>query len=285
MHANEILKIKTWQERMDANSSLHGQPMLTRTDHMAEEIAELRAALRHPPVTNGGEAPAIPEAVQRAFVTLETNSGAYSIVMKFNQRDDAYAAHSFLLGVGGKDWRAAQPTQAGAEPAAAASIGDDVKFADLLTTYREAPPLRPAGLARHAVIACADAAIAAAREEGRKEGDTAINAMSQIAVMLGVTGGPAELLADLRARLASAGADWQDASTAPLNKYVLVAAEFDGPGDWRIKMGSKSANGKWTILGGSWTPTKWMPLPATPNAARQDSAAAPTNDNDKDPKP
>ena len=51
----EADNIKTWQERMDAGSSLHDQSILTRTDYMAEEIADLRAALRHPPVPNVGE--------------------------------------------------------------------------------------------------------------------------------------------------------------------------------------------------------------------------------------
>ncbi len=80
---------------------------------LRSEVKDIvRAALRQPQE-------AVPPAIQRAFVTLETNSGACSIVMKFNQREDAYEAHSFLLGVGGKDWRYAAPTsKADAEDAA-----------------------------------------------------------------------------------------------------------------------------------------------------------------------
>ncbi|HDS9360791.1 TPA: DUF551 domain-containing protein [Enterobacter chengduensis] len=44
---------------------------------------------------------------------------------------------------------------------------------------------------------------------------------------------------------------------------VLCATEFDGPGDWRKKVGYWHC-GKWVIYGGSWTPTHWMPLPAAP---------------------
>ncbi len=44
---------------------------------------------------------------------------------------------------------------------------------------------------------------------------------------------------------------------------VLCAKEFDGPGDWRQKVGY-FLSGKWTVYGASWTPTHWMPLPAAP---------------------
>lgn len=44
---------------------------------------------------------------------------------------------------------------------------------------------------------------------------------------------------------------------------VLCASEFDGPGDWRRKVGYWNC-GKWVVYGASWTPTHWMPLPATP---------------------
>ncbi|HCM9718193.1 DUF551 domain-containing protein [Enterobacter hormaechei] len=45
---------------------------------------------------------------------------------------------------------------------------------------------------------------------------------------------------------------------------VLCAKEFDGPGDWRQKVGYYLA-GKWTVYSASWTPTHWMPLPAAPH--------------------
>ena len=47
------------------------------------------------------------------------------------------------------------------------------------------------------------------------------------------------------------------------SEEVLCAKEFDGPGDWRRKVGYLLA-GKWTVYGASWTPTHWMPLPAAP---------------------
>ncbi|EOC9238137.1 DUF551 domain-containing protein [Enterobacter hormaechei] len=45
---------------------------------------------------------------------------------------------------------------------------------------------------------------------------------------------------------------------------VLCASEFDGPGDWRRKVGYWHC-GKWVVYGASWTPTHWMPLPAAPH--------------------
>ncbi|WP_052930703.1 DUF551 domain-containing protein [Escherichia coli] len=47
------------------------------------------------------------------------------------------------------------------------------------------------------------------------------------------------------------------------SEEVLCTKEFDGPGDWRKKVGYWLA-GKWTVYGASWTPTHWMPLPAAP---------------------
>ncbi|EGT4443968.1 TPA: DUF551 domain-containing protein [Cronobacter sakazakii] len=55
----------------------------------------------------------------------------------------------------------------------------------------------------------------------------------------------------------------------PENTGVLVATEFDGPGDWRMKWGTRvpghpdSKNG-WFIPGASWTPSHWQPLPEPP---------------------
>lgn len=47
------------------------------------------------------------------------------------------------------------------------------------------------------------------------------------------------------------------------SEEVLCTKEFDGPGDWRKKVGYWLA-GKWTVYGASWTPTHWMPLPVAP---------------------
>ena len=48
---------------------------------------------------------------------------------------------------------------------------------------------------------------------------------------------------------------------------VLCSAEFDGPGDWRRKVGYWH-EGKWVVYGASWTPTHWMPLPAGPKEVK-----------------
>lgn len=55
----------------------------------------------------------------------------------------------------------------------------------------------------------------------------------------------------------------------PENTGVLVATEFDGPGDWRMKWGTRvpghpDAKNGWFIPGASWTPSHWQPLPEPP---------------------
>ncbi|WP_089634609.1 DUF551 domain-containing protein [Escherichia coli] len=54
---------------------------------------------------------------------------------------------------------------------------------------------------------------------------------------------------------------------------VLVAREFDGKGDWRMKWatyipGHPDANDGWIIPGASWKPSHWMPLPEPPQEAK-----------------
>ncbi|EPC1463924.1 DUF551 domain-containing protein [Cronobacter sakazakii] len=55
----------------------------------------------------------------------------------------------------------------------------------------------------------------------------------------------------------------------PEKTGVLVATEFDGPGDWRMKWGTRvpghpdEKNG-WLIPGASWAPSHWQPLPGPP---------------------
>ena len=60
--------------------------------------------------------------------------------------------------------------------------------------------------------------------------------------------------------------EWRPISTAPRDETaLLLAKEFDGPGDWRIKVGGWNLQDrKWLIFGASWTPSHWMPLPAPP---------------------
>ena len=60
--------------------------------------------------------------------------------------------------------------------------------------------------------------------------------------------------------------EWQPIETAPMLKAVLLAVEFDGPGDWCIKCGSFYSN-EWHVWGASWKPTHWMPLPKPPVSA------------------
>ena len=63
-----------------------------------------------------------------------------------------------------------------------------------------------------------------------------------------------------------AAGQWEPIRTMPVGVFVLCAAELGGPGDWRIKMGQKDArSGDVAILGGSWKPSMWTPLPAAPN--------------------
>ena len=41
---------------------------------------------------------------------------------------------------------------------------------------------------------------------------------------------------------------WQPIETAPFGVQLLVTAEFDGPNDWRIKVGDKDAHGHWIAV-------------------------------------
>ncbi len=64
---------------------------------------------------------------------------------------------------------------------------------------------------------------------------------------------------------------WQPIETAPKDgTIVLLAGEFDYPGDWRIKIGYWSAcDDDWYLCWASWKPTHWMPLPDAPGAQAQ----------------
>lgn len=83
-----------------------------------------------------------------------------------------------------------------------------------------------------------------------------------------------EALSAAPAPAATKGTGWisvKDQLPGAELEWVLVAAEFDGPSDWRIKLGaldSECSTG-WKVLGGSWVPTHWMPLPAAPSPDAQ----------------
>jgi len=62
-----------------------------------------------------------------------------------------------------------------------------------------------------------------------------------------------------------AASQWRPLIEAPVDDIVMVAAEFDGPGDWRIKCGYlDKQTQQWRVFGASWEPTRWQPLPAPP---------------------
>lgn len=67
---------------------------------------------------------------------------------------------------------------------------------------------------------------------------------------------------------------WHPIETMPTCKFVICAAEMDGPGDWRMKMGHKAENGRITLLGGSWEPTRWIHMPPPPGADRTAAVGA-----------
>lgn len=56
-----------------------------------------------------------------------------------------------------------------------------------------------------------------------------------------------------------------------VGESVLVAIEFDRPGDWRIKVGGLRNDRTWQVFGASYTPSHWMPLPAAPQPSKEPS--------------
>lgn len=63
--------------------------------------------------------------------------------------------------------------------------------------------------------------------------------------------------------------EWRTMESAPKERMVLMAAEFDCVGDWRIKVGGWHDAGHWFVCGASWTPTMWRDLPPPPKASRK----------------
>ncbi len=61
---------------------------------------------------------------------------------------------------------------------------------------------------------------------------------------------------------------WNPISTAPKDKQILMACQFDHEDDWRIKTGWWNDEiDEWHVLGASWTPTMWHAMPLAPGAA------------------
>lgn len=68
------------------------------------------------------------------------------------------------------------------------------------------------------------------------------------------------------------GAAWTLVATEPppVGEIVLLAVEFDAPGDWRMKSGQwipdhPEARDGWIVYGASWTPTHWRHQPMAPD--------------------
>lgn len=58
---------------------------------------------------------------------------------------------------------------------------------------------------------------------------------------------------------------WRPIAEAPKDEVVMLAAEFDRPGDWRMKCGYyQTESGEWRVWGASWKPTMWRPIPTPP---------------------
>lgn len=59
-------------------------------------------------------------------------------------------------------------------------------------------------------------------------------------------------------------AAWQPIESAPKDQVLMLAAEFDRPGDWRMKCGYYTVKTGWRVWGASWVPTMWQPMPEPP---------------------
>ncbi len=55
------------------------------------------------------------------------------------------------------------------------------------------------------------------------------------------------------------------------NSDTQFAAEFAGPGKWRVKMGTWYVDlERWVVWGASWVPTLWRDLPDGPVGVLED---------------
>ncbi len=98
-------------------------------------------------------------------------------------------------------------------------------------------------------------------------GRTAERTVSHIQTGYGLASGWCILsFAAIQSQPDAAVGGWQPIETAPVDCLLLLAYEFDRPGDWRIKVGG-FWNGEWEVFGASWTPTRWMPMVAAPTVS------------------
>jgi hypothetical protein len=97
--AEPILYARQWELDAGPKSPEHG--IITSTTIDGDWNVPLYLAA---PVSPAGA----PKELRNAFMTLESNGGeGRTIVLKFNNRSDAYAVHDFLLKGGGREWTAA----------------------------------------------------------------------------------------------------------------------------------------------------------------------------------
>lgn len=157
-------------------------------------VSEICAALRHPPVPNVG---ALRDALVKvdSQLVLILNGADGPVYSKLKAARNDLVRIWLPLDKGDEQTPAAQPTEAGADPAAAATI-DTEEFRSLLWAYRN-DAISKLWQRSSALVAHIDAAIAAAREERKAAADANYGA-----IIRDLQGD----IADLRARLTSAGA-------------------------------------------------------------------------------
>ena len=107
--ADERAAFEAWVRKTSAMPQKFADQLKVAESSTAWMAWQARAALQAAPV----QPVAVPDGLRKAFVTLESFNGRYSVVMKFNQKTDAFAVHDFLLGVGGKDYNSAAPAAQG----------------------------------------------------------------------------------------------------------------------------------------------------------------------------
>jgi hypothetical protein len=56
--------------------------------------------------------------------------------------------------------------------------------------------------------------------------------------------------------------EWREIESAPRDQHIVVGAWKNG--EWHWTRGCFESNGYFAMVGGQWTPSHWMPLPAPP---------------------